>query len=204
MHKFTLTAFSAACCLAMAGGAIGANMSKSDYNANMTTVKSTYTTELAACKPLAGNAKDICDAEAKGRENVAKADLEASYQPSEKHAYGARLARADAAHAVAKEKCDDFAGNAKDVCVKEAKAGYVSAKANAKVAEAVSDAKTTAREKTNDANATAQAKTVEAVKDANAEKRDAGYAVAKEKCDALAGDAKAGCIRDAKARYGQS
>jgi hypothetical protein len=33
---------------------------------------------------------------------------------------------------VAKEKCDDKAGNEKDVCVKEAKAALVRAKADAK------------------------------------------------------------------------
>jgi hypothetical protein len=46
--------------------------------------------------------------------------------------------------------------------------------------------------------------TVEARKDAATEKRDAAYAVAKEKCDTLADDAKAKCIKDAKARYDQS
>ena len=35
-------------------------------------------------------------------------------------------------------------------------------------------------------------------------KRDADYKVAAEKCDALAGDAKAGCIANAKARFGQT
>jgi hypothetical protein len=35
------------------------------------------------------------------------------------------MAKVDADYAVAKEKCDDFSGNAKDVCVKEAKAAQV-------------------------------------------------------------------------------
>jgi hypothetical protein len=33
---------------------------------------------------------------------------------------------------VAKEKCDDLSGNAKDVCVKDAKAAQAKAKAEAK------------------------------------------------------------------------
>ena len=41
-------------------------------------------------------------------------------------------------------------------------------------------------------------------KDAATEKRDADYKVAKEKCDAIAGDAKASCMTDAKTRYGKS
>ena len=36
------------------------------------------------------------------------------------------------------------------------------------------------------------------------DKRDAAYAVAKEKCDAMKGDAKDACIKNAKAKYGQS
>jgi hypothetical protein len=71
-------------------------------------------------------------------------------------------------NAVAKERCDDSAGNVKDVCVKEAKAAHVSAKADAK----------------------AQEKIVDAHKDAAVDKRDAEYAVAKEKCDALSGNTK--------------
>jgi len=57
-----------------------------------------------------------------GKEKVAKAELEARYKPSEKNRYQARVAQADADYSVAKEKCDDKAGNEKDVCVKEAKA----------------------------------------------------------------------------------
>lgn len=43
-----------------------------------------------------------------------------------------RVAMADANYAVAKEKCDDFAGNVKDVCVKESMAAAVTAKATQK------------------------------------------------------------------------
>jgi hypothetical protein len=45
--------------------------------------------------------------------------------------------------------------------------------------------------------------TTEARKDAATEKRDATYAIAKEECDAFADEAKAKCIKDAEARYGQ-
>jgi hypothetical protein len=75
------------------------------------------------------NAKDICMAEAKGREKVAIADLDVTYKPSAKARYEARVARADAQYAVAKEKCDDLAGNAKDVCRKEADSVHTAGKA---------------------------------------------------------------------------
>jgi len=49
-----------------------------------------------------------------------------------------------------------------------------------------------------------QSKPRERVTIAATDKRNAEYAVAKEKCDVFAGDAKAGCVKEAKARYGQS
>ena len=86
-----------------------------------------------ACATRSGNAKDICLAEASGKEMVAKADAEAAYRNTPKEREGARVARAEATYGVAREKCDDLAGNSKDVCVKEADAALVKGKADAKV-----------------------------------------------------------------------
>src|SRR4030095_9696130 len=68
-----------------------------------------------ACAPRSGNAKDICLAEANGKEKVAKADAEAAYKNTPKEREDARVTRAEATHNVAKEKCDDLSGNPKDV-----------------------------------------------------------------------------------------
>jgi hypothetical protein len=92
------------------------------------------------------------------------------------------VAKAEAAYVVAKEKCDDQAGNAKDVCVKEAKAVEAKALADAKMGQQIGEAKV----------------------DASETKRDADYKVAVEKCDAMAGDAKASCLSAAKASFGKS
>ena len=215
MNKFTLSALSVAICFAISPVAVGAVMTKADYTAAKADITAKFKTDQATCAGMTGNVKDICSAEATGHEKVAIAELVATNEPTSKHRYDVRLAKADAAYAVAIEKCDDLSGNAKDVCVKEAKAAYVTAKADAKLANRTSEANTTAREKSSDANTvaraktvdantTAQAKTLDARKDAEADKRDAAYAVAKEKCDAFAGDVKATCIKDAKVRYGQS
>jgi hypothetical protein len=138
------------------------------------------------------NAKDICKAEAKGKEKIAKADAEAAFSNTPKNREAARTARADATYNVAKEKCDDFSGNAKDVCMKEAKANHVRATADAKVDRVAADSQNTAAEKT-----------AEARKDATEDKRDAEYKVAIEKCDSLAGTSKDTCVRDAKMRFGK-
>lgn len=153
-----------------------------EYQANRKNAEAAYKTAKAACDRLNGNAKDVCIEEAKGREQVAKAEAEAAHMGTPKAHEEVRVAQAEAAYRVAKEKCDDLAGNAKDVCVKEAHAAFVKAKADAKVARASGDARQQASEA----------------------KRDADYEVAIEKCDSLAGAAKDSCIRDVKARLGRS
>ena len=203
MKNLKLAVVAASLCLAFGTAAIGAPLSKADYQAGKESISTKFKADKAACHAMSGNAKDICVEEAKGSENIARAELDARNEPSTQHSYDVRLAKADATYAVAKEKCDDAAGNAKDVCRKEAKAAYVNAKADAKVAEKTADANATAREKTHDAKASAQEKTTGARKDAATDKRDAAYAVAKEKCDALAGDAKSACISEAKTRNAQ-
>jgi hypothetical protein len=204
MTRFNITALAAALGLAMSAAASAAIVTKSEYKAAKEQITAKYQSDRTACKGIAGNAMDICIEEARGNEKVAKAELEASYKSTDKNRYDARLAKADATYAVAKEKCDDLAGNAKDVCMKEAKAAHVAAKADAKVTIKTAAVNATAREKKVDINATAREKTAVIKKDAAADKRDADYAVAKEKCDGLAGDVKANCIKDAKIRYGQT
>jgi hypothetical protein len=87
---------------------------------------------------MEGNAKDICMAEAKGKQKVAKAELDA--QDAKDQAKAQRKvqeAKADAAYEVAKERCDDQKGEAKDACVKQARVERDRAKGKAeKTAEA--------------------------------------------------------------------
>lgn len=157
-------------------------MSKVDYQSAKTRIKADYTTDKAACGSQSGNAKDICIEQGKAKEKVALAQLEYGYSGKAADHTKALVAKAESDYAVAKERCDDLAGNPKDVCVKEAKAVEVKALADAKLGKEVGDAR----------------------KDAAADKRDADYKVAVEKCDALAGDAKSGCIASAKTTYGKT
>ena len=170
-----------------------APISKASYTQATKDADAQYKTDMAACSSLSGNAKDICVAEAKGKDNMAKADAEAAYQNTPRHRENARIAHAQAAYDVAIEKCDDLAGNAKDVCVKEAKAALVKGKADAKVDRVVADTRQDAAVKQTDAR-----------KEASADKRDADYKVAIEKCDALAGPAKDACVSSAKSQFGKS
>ncbi|MDP1900818.1 MAG: hypothetical protein Q8K96_10240 [Rubrivivax sp.] len=159
-----------------------ATMSKPDYKAAKTRISADYKADKAACASFSANAKDICIEQAKAKEKVARAELEFGYTAKPADQTKILVTKAETSYAVAKEKCDDKAGNDKDVCVKEAKAVEVKALADAKMGQQIGAAKT----------------------DATQAKRDADYKVAAEKCEALAGDAKSACTASAKARYGKN
>ena len=167
-------------------------MTKADHTQAIKDADGQYKAASSACNSLSGNAKDICVAEAKGNEKVARAEVEAAYRHTPKARESARVAYADANYKVAAERCDDLAGNPKDVCVKEAKSALVTAKADAKVDRVATDA-----------NREATATKTEARRDANEEKREAEYKVAIEKCEALAGGAKDACVSAAKSQHGK-
>lgn len=195
MSKLMISLLAAAG-IAFAGAANAADtktMSRDAYKADKDKIEAQYKVDKEHCSSMSGNAKDICQAEAKGKEKVAKAELEANYKHTDKARIDARTAKADADYDVAKEKCDDMSGNQKDVCVKEAKAAHTKAKADAKVAKV--DSKT--------AVSTSE-KRAEVRKEASEDKRDADYKVAVEKCDAMSGAAKDQCVKNAKVRYGKT
>ena len=159
-----------------------ATMTKADYKAGKTRISAEYKADKAACASFADNARDICVEQAKGKEKVARAELEYGYSAKASDQNKVLVAKAESTYAVAKEKCDDKAGNDKDVCVKEAKAVEVKALADAKMGKQIGEAKMDAAE----------------------DKRDADYNVATQKCDAMAGDAKANCMAAVKAKFGKS
>ena len=194
MKRNTLSAIVAGALFCGASMAALANtMSKADYKAEKARIEATQGTDILRCKQLAGNASDICKLEVGGAQKIAMADLDARNKGTKEAAYDARVVRAKADYAVAKEKCDDLAGNDKDVCVKKAKSAEVAALADAK-----------ANKKIVAANVKANETIVDAKTDASKEKLEAQYKVAIEKCDALAGDSKEACVKEAKRTYGKS
>lgn len=181
-HSFNLKSAVLVAAMLLLPVAQAANMNKDDYKASKTRISDAYKADKAACASLTANAKDICKEEAKAKEKVAKAENEASYTGKTADMKKVRTVKADTVYAVAKERCDDQTGNAKDVCVKEAKAVHEKALADVKMDKQVS----------------------EAAQDSMTTKRDADYKVASEKCDASSGDAKSACMSAAKAKYGKN
>jgi len=148
MNKLDITAIAAAIALAFSAGAMAAqSMSKDEYKAGKDKIAAEFKLAKAACDSLSANAKDVCMAQAKGKQEVAKAELDASNKPGDKTRYAVSIAKAEADYSVATEKCDDKAGNDKKVCVKEVKAAETRAKADAKAQMKTSDASKPAKEK---------------------------------------------------------
>ena len=201
MNKFTISAIALAISLTFSANAMATDMSKNVYKVAEKRIDAEYKSDKANCASLSGNAKDICKAKAKGKDNVAQAELDAQYKPSKKATYNVGVAKAESDYAVADEQCDDKAGNDKDVCEKEAKAALVHAKADAKVKMTTSEANAIAKEETTDAKTKAQEKGSEARQDAATAKTDADYKVAIEKCDKFASDKKDLCVSNAKTKY---
>ena len=162
-----------------ASASMAATMSGADYSHAKDRIGAELKTDKAACAGFSGNQKDVCELQAKGKEKVARAELEMNRSGKDADARKLAEVKADTAYAVAKEMCDDKAGNAKDVCRSEAKAVHVKAMAEAKMSKKVAAAHNEAAD----------------------EKREANYKVAAEKCDSLAGDAKAACLTAARTQY---
>lgn len=176
-----------ACVLAASGAVLfsasasAAMGSKTQYDQTRAESKQTYKAAKEQCDSLKDNAEDICEATAKLEQTKRDAVAEAKFKGTFKAAHEARVDIAKAEHELAKEKCDDMNGNAKDVCQKEAKAAYVAAKADADVK--LKDRKTW--------------------EDAHEDVADAKYDAEKEKCDGLSGDAKDACVAKAKNHAGK-
>jgi hypothetical protein len=135
-----MTTFKPARWLALLGCSVAltavhaANMTKEEASAEKARIEAEFKADRKACDAMNGNAKDVCVEQAKGKDKVARAELDYKQDASERHRNKVTMAKADAQYAVAKEKCDDLTGDQKDVCVKDAKAAKARAEADTKSA----------------------------------------------------------------------
>jgi len=124
-------------CIALGTLALGAcahNANKAEYDAALSRADRDYHEAIAKCDGYSGNAQDICEAEAKAQRAKSEADAKAAYKGTSKAHYDQRVAAAEADYKVARQRCDDLAGDNKDVCIKDAEAALARAKADAKTA----------------------------------------------------------------------
>jgi len=131
--KKHLIALAAALCASFAGSALAADaMAPEAYKSAKDKIEATAKADKKACDTMKENAKDICQAEAKAKEKIAKAELDAQRRPDAKADEKVRMMKAEGAYEVAKEKCEDQKGTAMASCKKDAQATYDKAKAEAK------------------------------------------------------------------------
>lgn len=147
----------------------------------MDIAEATFDTARARCDSVAGVPHEICVAEAKAARVRVEEEAEAAYKNTLAAYTQARMRIAAAYYERDKARCGALAGNDRDVCLQQAKAYLVAARADAR----------------------ADRKTVEARLDARDEKIDADYRVALQKCDAFAGAVKDQCVGTARAAYGK-
>jgi hypothetical protein len=172
ISRSTINAVGFAAMVAFATPGFAADAAKATYDAAKARAEANYEAAKERCESFTGNSKDVCQKQAKAEKEKAQANAKAEHKGDAKSHNDAHLDAAKADYQVAKERCDALNGNAKDVCIKDAKATLASAQGRSDMGEARMDA--------------------------NKDASKAEYQVQKEKCDAMTGDAKDACIAEAK------
>ena len=162
MNKFVILALAGA----ISSGYAVADNDPAAYKSMKDKASADYKAARAQCSSLKGNAKDICQEEAKVARAKAEADAVVQHKSDAKEIRKAREDVADAEYELAKEKCDDMTGNAKSACKHDAKAAKDTAIADARradptptVAERTAAATDTVRDRTAAATDTARDRT---------------------------------------------
>jgi hypothetical protein len=96
-------------------------------------IEAEYKSAKAKCDAMKDkNEKEVCEADAKGQEKVAKAELDQKKKPSVRNERKVAEAKAEHKYHVAKEKCDMQKGKDEKACEKQVKAEYDKSKADIK------------------------------------------------------------------------
>jgi len=147
----TLALLTALLASTLPGLSLAADAAQADHAQRKHNIEAQHKTDKAACKQQSGNARDVCQEEAKAKEKIALAELtlEQPGRPADrtkllevkaertKALADAKMGKeiresrqenmsdkADASLKVALEKCDAMAGDAKAACVASAKARF--------------------------------------------------------------------------------
>jgi hypothetical protein len=128
-----LTRLALALAFGLAGTAFAADtMTRDAYKAAKDGIEEQAKADKKACDAMQANAKDVCQAEAKAKEKIAKAELDARNRPGAKADEKVKLMKAEGVYEVAKEKCEDQKGAAMTACKKDAKVAHDKVKAEVK------------------------------------------------------------------------
>ena len=178
--------------LCFGSGVQAAAMSKDTYKAQQVRIEGEYDMAQAKCKPLKGNSRDVCMEQVRGARDIQIAELELQYKPTPDADEKLRLAKAEAVHAVALQRCTALDGSsAKEVCRREAKAVFAGAKAEARLQKDVVKQEMRSQQ------------VVQQRSDAADKQTEAQFTAARERCEMLPGEGRENCLADAKKRFGK-
>lgn len=155
-------------------GAAGASFAAGASNQG-NTATTDYKAAIARCNDMKGSAKKICTEEARSMRAHANADSAARANKTQAEINKARIAAVEADYGLARARCAEMSGDAKDNCLSTARKAHASSIADVRAG----------REWSSQMGASAAG--------ATATGRDAR---AISRCEQLTGDAKAACLID--------
>lgn len=103
-------------------------ITKDEAKARIDRIEQTAKADKDACEKLDGNAEDVCEAEAKAKEKVAKSEVEYLRSGKDEDRRELERMKAEGAFEVAKEKCEDFDGDRQSECKNQAEESYDAAR----------------------------------------------------------------------------
>lgn len=166
-------------------------LSKDEVKANMVRMEEQYDQAQTRCRRLQGQARALCNEQARADRDIGIAELHMRTQPTADNDQKLRLAKAEAIYAKALVGCKTMDGQARSVCRDDAKRVFRSAKSEAnlqrEVAEQLLRSENTVRERTTVADKLAEAQ----------------FNAARERCEMLPGEGRANCLADARTRFGK-
>jgi hypothetical protein len=168
-----------------------APMSKEAVKAQELRIEAEYDAAQARCKPMKGNARDVCKEQVRGARDIQQAELALQYKPTVENDEKLRIAKAEAIYAVSLQRCKPLDGNAREVCRKDAKAVFAGAKA-----EAVLQKDVVAQQMRSDGVVRERTERDEKIADAQ-------FNAARERCEMLPADGRDLCLQDARRRFGK-
>ncbi|HEV7817421.1 MAG TPA: BON domain-containing protein [Janthinobacterium sp.] len=146
MNRIILLALAAAGASFSAGPAFAQSEDNSaSYKSLTDKASADYKAAGALCNSSSGNAKKVCQENAKVDRARANADAVAQYKNTPSALADARLDLANAEYGLAKAKCGDQTGSDKTACMNDAKSEHDSALADARAGTSSSGMNTAAR-----------------------------------------------------------
>jgi len=125
--------------LCAAAGAVG-QTADSTVALELQRIDAEFDAARERCDDRAGQAKEVCLAEARAERRIRKVELAARGQGTPKARYDADIARAEAEFVVAKERCGVRAGDDRAGCIADAREREARAKEEARRARSEAEA----------------------------------------------------------------